>query len=74
MPKGALRSHLRNRIAMWREFRGLTQRELARLIGVSESALAKWEVDRPIAPPAAVGRLARVLRCMPRDLFPKDFV
>ena len=31
------------RIRCWRAFTGLTQRELARAVGVSQGAVAQWE-------------------------------
>jgi transcriptional regulator with XRE-family HTH domain len=74
MPKGSLRNRLRNRIAFMREVRGLTQAQLAHLLGVSESTIARWEMDVHMPAESMVGKLARALRCRPRDLFPWDFV
>ncbi|MDF2629312.1 MAG: Helix-turn-helix domain [Symbiobacteriaceae bacterium] len=74
MPKGAIRCHVRNRIALVREARGLTQRELAALLGIAHTTLGRWESDQHFPPDAMVGKLAQVLRCRPCDLFPHDFV
>jgi transcriptional regulator with XRE-family HTH domain len=74
MPKGALRWRLRNRIAMVREARGMTQQQLASLLGIARSTVAKWESDESRPSDAMVGRLAQVLRCQPGKLFPYDFV
>lgn len=74
MSRGALRYHVRNRIAMVREARGLTQRELAGLLGIAHTTLGRWETDQHFPPDAMVGKLAQVLRCRPSDLYPYDFV
>ena len=74
MPKGALRWRLRNRIAMVREARGMTQQELASLLGIARSTVATWESDDSRPSDAMVGRLSQVLRCRPGQLFPYDFV
>lgn len=37
-------SQLTNRIAEFREKKGLTQRELARLLGCSKRSLIRWEL------------------------------
>jgi transcriptional regulator with XRE-family HTH domain len=74
MPKGMLRWHLRNRIAMVREARGLTQQTLAEMLHVSRPQVARWETDVNLPPPRVVGRIAQALRCRPRDLFPKDYI
>lgn len=73
MPKGQLRWRLRNRIAFYREVQGLTQAELAARLGVTATTVARWEMDLNQPAPAVVGRLARALRCRPRDLYPGDF-
>jgi transcriptional regulator with XRE-family HTH domain len=74
MPKGALRWRLRNRIGMVREARGMTQQELASLLGIARSTVANWESDGSRPSDAMVGRLSQVLRCRPGQLFPCDFV
>jgi len=74
MPKGALRWRMRNRIAMAREARGMTQQQLAALLGIARSTLAKWESDGSRPSDVMVGRLSQVLRCRPGQLFPYDFV
>lgn len=74
MPKGALRWHLRNRIAMVREARGLTQKALAARLGVCENTIARWEIDLARPSDRMVGRLAQALRCRPGQLYPYDYV
>jgi len=71
MPKGMLRWHLKNRLAMMRVHRGFTQAQLAKRLGVSKSQVANWEMDinRP-ANDDTVDRLARILQCRPHDIFP----
>ena len=70
MPKGMLRWHLRNRLAMIRESRGLTQAELAKLIGSYKSTIASWEIDRCLPPEPMIARLMKILHCRRHDIFP----
>jgi len=44
MPKGRSRTHIPNRIAYWREYRGLTQQQLADIVGVHKSTVSRWEM------------------------------
>jgi DNA-binding XRE family transcriptional regulator len=74
MSRGELRTHLRNRIADHREAMRMTQEELAAELGVARNTLARWEVDRHVPSPAMISRLAWVLACRARDLYPRDFV
>lgn len=72
MPKGMIRSHLKNRLAMMRMYRGFTQETLARELEVSKIQVARWEsdVNRPSEP--MIVRLMTVLNCRRHDLFPFD--
>jgi transcriptional regulator with XRE-family HTH domain len=55
-------------IAAWREYRGFTQKELGKNLGVSQTQIAKWE--RPTARPrkATLEKLAAALECHPSVL------
>lgn len=72
MPKGMIRSHLKNRLAMMRMYRGFTQEALAHKLNVSKIQVARWEsdVNRPSEP--VIVRLIQVLNCRRHDLFPFD--
>lgn len=74
MLRDAFRLHYRNRIMLMREARGLTQRELAAILGIAHTTLGRWETDQHFPPDPMVGKLAQVLRCRPGDLYPYDFV
>lgn len=74
MSQGALRYNERNRIAAVRHARGFSQRALAARLGVSQATVARWELDIMHPSGKMVGRLAQVLRCRPRELFPYDYV
>ncbi len=52
-------------ITAWREYRGLTQKDLAQRLGVSQAQVAKWE--RPSTRPrkATLAKIARSLECDP---------
>lgn len=59
------------RLRSLREQRGLSQGELARLLGVSRRAVKSWEQDRtPIE--ELLERLARVLEVQPENLLRDD--
>jgi transcriptional regulator with XRE-family HTH domain len=67
------------RIAIYRARRGLTQTELANLVGYGPDWLSKIERgERPLRNVEVVDELARVLRVAPGDLlgqpFPPHFV
>ncbi|AEG14983.1 helix-turn-helix domain protein [Desulfofundulus kuznetsovii DSM 6115] len=47
---------------------GLTQLELARRLGCSESLIAKWETGRGKPTPERLEQLCKVLNCKPEDL------
>jgi transcriptional regulator with XRE-family HTH domain len=74
MSEGALRCNQRNRIAAMRQAVGLSQRALAARLGVTQATVARWELDMSHPSDRMVGRLAQVLRCRPRQLFPYDYV
>ena len=48
-------------IAMRRKYMRLTQEQLANKIGVSKSAIAKWETDRGIPDRDNLGSLAHII-------------
>lgn len=74
MSQGALRYNVRNRIAAMRQARGLTQRALAGRLGVTQTTIARWELDITHPSDRMVGRLAQILKCMPGQLFPHDYI
>jgi len=51
-----------NPIAAARHRKGLTQRQLADLIGASRGQIANWETEAATPPPACAIRLAKALR------------
>ena len=55
-------------ISLRRKFLRLTQEELAEKIGVSKSAVAKWETERGIPDRDNLGRLAEVMNVSVDDL------
>ena len=52
-------------IAAWREFRGLTQKELAQKLGVSQAQVAKWEKLSASPRKTTLAKIARALECEP---------
>jgi len=55
-------------ISLRRKFLRMTQEELAEKIGVSKSAIAKWETERGIPDRDNLGRLAEVMNVSIDDL------
>lgn len=55
-------------ISIRRKFLRMTQEELAEKIGVSKSAIAKWETERGLPDRDNLGRLAEVMRVSVDDL------
>ncbi len=55
-------------ISLRRKYLRLTQEELAEKIGVSKSAIAKWETERGIPDRDNLGRLADVINVSLDDL------
>lgn len=72
MPKGMIRSQLKNRLAMMRMYRGFTQEALAYQLHVSKNQVARWESDVNRPSEQMVDRLMQVLNCRRHDLFPFD--
>ncbi len=52
-------------ITAWREFRSLTQKELAKKLGVSQAQVAKWEKPSAKARKTTLAKIARALKCDP---------
>ena len=63
-----LRYEIGNRIRKYREIRGLNQKELAQLIGVSNSRVSNWEqgINRPDAD--ILADICRALNVSPSEL------
>ena len=61
----------KNKIAAWRTYRGYTQAELSRRLGVSASTLRAWETDVYMPDSARLTQLCSMLKCSPRDLYPR---
>ena len=57
------------KIRQYRERAGLTQKELAELVGVNHSAVSFWENGKAAPTTANIIKLANVLQCKPGDLF-----
>lgn len=72
MPKGMLRWHLKNRLAMYRVHRGYTLKQLADLIGSKAGTVGGWECDVSLPPEDMIKRLTKVLGCRRTDIFPFD--
>lgn len=63
-----MRYEIGNRIRKYREIRGLNQKELAQLIGVSNSRISNWEqgINRPDAD--ILADICRALNVSPSEL------
>ena len=62
-----------SRVAELRKRAGLTQRELALRMGVTESTIANWETGRNgLDWFVRISKLCRELNCGPDDLFEED--
>lgn len=59
--------NLSNKLKMMRKQKGLTQLELAKKIGVSESYICQIENGKMISI-KKLDKLAKTLRCEPKDL------
>lgn len=55
-------------LARLREKKGLTQNDLAELIGVPQNTIARWESGAVIPREKSVEKLAKVLGCKPMDI------
>lgn len=62
----------KNRLAFWRQVRGVTQEELARRVGVSQTTISSWERDMAVPDPRFIGRIAQVLRVPVPKLWPRE--
>ena len=62
------RTSLGRFISLRRKFLRMTQEELAEKIGVSKSAIAKWETERGLPDRDNLGRLAEVMNVSVDDL------
>ena len=56
-------------IKQMRVERGITQEALAMEMGVSQSAVAKWETDKALPQASLLPALAAALNCTINDLF-----
>lgn len=60
--------HIKTPLARMRKKRGLTQRDLAELVGVSQNTIARWELRNVIPREKSIEKLAKVLGCEPMDI------
>lgn len=60
----------KNKLSYWRKVRGLSQGDLAGLIGVTNVTISNWERDVTHPTRAQVYALSNVLLVSARDLFP----
>lgn len=58
-------SVLENRIKKMRKAKGWTQAELAKMVGVTQAQVAKWESDKANPSRKTLLKLASVLGCEP---------
>lgn len=56
-------------IAEWREYRGLTQEQLAGRIGSTKSSISRWETGERDLTLGALGAIAEALQCEVADLY-----
>lgn len=63
--------HIKNRIGLWRERRGMTQIELAKLLRVHPNAISSWETGKHVPLRRRRRLLARFLRTTEEELFPE---
>lgn len=59
-------------LAFWRSKRGLTQKALAGLVGISQSYMAELEAGKRKGDPALFRRLALALHVRMEDLVPEE--
>lgn len=62
----------KNRLAFWRQVRGISQGELAKRVGVSQTTISSWELDMAVPDPKFIGRIAQVLRVPVPKLWPRE--
>lgn len=58
-------------IRAWREWRGLTQAELAELLGVTQETVSRWETTQRNVSAPAQRRIASALGTTPDKLWSK---
>lgn len=59
-------------LRQWRKYRGLTQEELAELIGVTAPLISQLETEKVGFSDKSLARLAEGLKCSPADLLAYD--
>lgn len=59
------------KIKNYRNHLGLTQQEVADVLGVTQKAVAKWECGKGMPRAEMLPKLAKVLGCTIDDLFDK---
>lgn len=62
----------KNRLAFYRQVMGIPQIELARLTGVSPSAISKWEQDWAVPQRKYAYQVAEILRVPVQKLWPDE--
>ncbi|MDF2627064.1 MAG: Helix-turn-helix domain [Symbiobacteriaceae bacterium] len=60
----------KNRLSFWRKVRGLSQSDLAQLIGVTYVTISNWERDETLPTKSQVARVAGILGVKAQDLYP----
>jgi transcriptional regulator with XRE-family HTH domain len=68
-PEMSPQAHLRHYLREWREFRNLRQEDLAKLVGVSESIISRYETGRRGISLQMQIRFMRVLGITPNQFF-----
>lgn len=59
----------RTYLAAWRDSRGLTQKQLASRLGVSEMTVSRWETGKAYMNTAVMSAVADAVQIEPEDLF-----
>jgi len=72
MTKKTTASHLMNRLAKYRKQKGLSQTQLAKLIGVAQSTIAMIETGKIMPSLRTALRLSRILGVPVEELFPVE--
>ena len=60
---------VRNAIKLMRKKAGITQSELAKEMGVEQSAVAAWETGKSLPVASKLPKLSKILRCSIDDLY-----
>jgi len=71
--KAAQRKRVANNIRVLRTHAGLSQRELARLLGVKPVAVWSWEHERAMPAGDLALKLSQILGVTVEDLYQKDY-